>query len=1053
MRAKLLVFVALSSLLTVCSCGRKTMASAPVPASPLSRMEEPDHAPERDDQPEAALRFYAAQRAPDGVNIPTDRLAKVPAHVRQMRKFSIPAGRHLASDAVIAQPTDWTSLGPTNIGGRTRTLLINPNDPTILYAGARGGGVWKSTDAGASWASASPIFPTADVHALAFDPTNPDNIYAGTGDNLAGIVPIRGRGIFVSTDAASSWTRLPRTDDPNFYYVNKLAVSTANPAHIYAATGTGVMASFDGGQTWTRSLIRVAPSTGCQDLVIRTDQTTDYLFAACGTAAVPQGGIFRNLDAASPNSKWDVVLAVPNMGRTAIAVAPSNQSTIYALLTDSGASSTFSSGMLGFYRSDGNGDLNSWVELVSQSNPNRTNVSLLSYPNSTFADICGNGKPAFNGQGYHDILVVVDPLNPDRVWAGGPDLFRSDDGGSNWGIAMFWEAAAPISSHADNHQIVFHPNYDGDRNQTIYNTNDGGVYVTDNGNAATATGARAGCAPFASKIQWKSLNNSYSVTEFYDGAVFPGASIVLAGAQDNGTLIGYQANQGRFGVFQGGDGGYVMINPQDPNEVYTNFTGLSLTRSLDGGNSSASITRGITESSADFIFIAPVNMDSLDPKRIYIGGRALWRSSNRGDTWQQAGTLATSLQGQISAITVSPTDSNVVMYGTTGGYIFRSNTALTTDSNTNWSVSRPRNSGWVSRIAFDPNDPNTAYVSYRTYTLTSEHYLYRTNDGGQSWIPADGSGNGALPDAPVHSVVVDPLNPQTLYAGTEYGIFTSLDAGDSWLADPNSFANVPVPKLIVDRTAGATTLFAITFGRGVWKATIPDSGSACQYTITAPPLSMDVLGSDLTFAVDTSDNCVWTSHGIASYLYSRTPAVGTGSGKARFYGSWNVSTNARTGQIALADKLLSITQKPGVSVQTNDQNAAVIAAFPYLGYTDTRSFTSNTTDPVQSCTRSSGAKSAWWSFVAPQTGTVEVSAQGRRYDVLGNSGVVLTVYDTDRDASRERGCAALPRNTAALTATSVLIPVTKGMTYQIEVTATGGSTLDGGQTIVAVAMK
>ena len=1067
MRGNILACLAISALLAVSSCGRRTPAEAGAGAAPVPPIPSAGavalpvtEGSTRPDEPEEALRFYVAQRAPDGLHIPIERLAKAPAHVRAMRKYSIAAGRHLTSDvtaddAAPGQPTGWTSLGPTNVGGRTRTLLINPNDPTILYAGARGGGVWKSTDAGASWAPVSPIFPTVDVHTLAFDPTNPDTIYAGTGDNLAGIVPIRGRGIFVSPDAGASWNRLPGTNDANFYYVNKLVVSKSNPGHIYAATGTGVMASLDGGQTWTRTLTRLAPSTGCQDLAIRTDQASDFLIAACGTAATPQGGVYRNVDTASPDSKWEVILAVSNMGRTALALAPSNQGTVYALLTDSGVNSTFSSGMLGFYRSDSNGDANSWVQLVSQTNANRTNVSILSYPNSAFADICGTAKPAFNGQGYHDIFVAVDPVNPDRVWAGGIDLFRSDDGGSNWGIAMFWEAGSPIASHADNHQIVFHPKYDADKNQTVYNSNDGGIYVTTNANAEPATGPRAGCRPYGSKIQWKSLNNSYSVTEFYDGAVFPGASIVLAGAQDNGTLIGYAANQGSFDVYQGGDGGYVMINPKDPNEIYTNFTGLSLARSLDGGNSTTSIIRGITEAAGNFVFIAPVNMDPNQPSRIYIGGRALWRSSNRGDTWEQASTLATSLQGQISAITVSPTDSNVVMYGTTGGYIFRSNSALATDSNTTWTVSRPRNSGWVSRIAFDPGDPNTAYVSYRTYTGTGEHYVYKTNDGGQSWIGIDGSSESrALPDAPVHSVVVDPLNPQTLYVGTEYGIFTSLDAGNSWLADPNSFADVPVPQLIVDRSSGVTTLVAITFGRGVWKATIPDSGTPCQYNLGATALSMDALGTELALNVDTADGCVWTANPVSSYLYSRSPAVGTGAGTARLYGVWNVSTLARTGQVAVADKLVSIAQQPADFTRANDQNAASITALPYLGYADTRGFTSNPADPVQSCTKSAGFKSAWWSFVAPNTGSVEVSARGQRLDASGNSGIVLTVYDTNRTANEELGCTSQARNTSSpIVVKSLQIAVMKGKTYQIEVTATGDTPADGGLAAVAVVNK
>lgn len=1026
--------------------------------------------PERQDNPDEALRFYIAQRAPDGVNIPVERMVAAREHIRnEMRHTSIALGRPSsakapavassgpssnASSSDAPTPGAWTSVGPANVGGLTRALLVNPTKPSTMYAGASGGGVWKTTDSGVTWTPLTDLSPTTSVHSLAFDPSNTNTIYAGTGDSIGGSVTIRGQGIYATYDAGATWSVLPGTArDPNFFIVYKIVVSPRDSKRIYAATSTGIQTSADGGATFSRTLSRVAPNSGCEDLLIRTDQSTDYLFAACGRFNVPQSMVFRNIDAANSDTPWESVLALAGQGRTSLAIAPSNQSTIYALVTDVTPGSNFSQGMLGVYRSDANGDSGSWQTQASQADTNKVNWSLLSYPESVMADNCSiNGKPSYTGGGFHANLISVDPTNPDRVWAGGVDLFRSDDGGKNWGIAMFWQAAAPQSAHADNHQIVFHPAYDGDKNQTIFNSSDGGIYMTSNANAALATGDRAACTPFTSKINWTSLNNGYSVTQFYDGAIFPGAAQYLAGAQDNGTLYGADSFGKTWFTERGGDGGSVLVNPNDPNELYTNYVYLSTARSTDGGNTLQSVIKGITEPSTNFLFIAPMAMDPNQTQRIYIGGRGLWQSPDRGDTWSQVAPLTTSLQGQISTIAVAPGNSQVVMYGTTGGYIFRSDSALTGDDQTPWPFSQPRSSGYVARIAIDPNDPNTAYAVYRTFKGLNQNYVYKTSDAGVTWTSLDGSGSGALPDGPVHSIVIDPTNTQTLYVGTEYGIFTSVDGGNSWMADANNFADVPVTQLILDRSAGAATLIAFTYGRGVWKTTIPGSGTPCTYDVGAS-LNMSAAGEDLTTTVKTASGCVWSVTPYSGWLFGRSPAIGTGPGDARIYGTWNTTTTARTGYITVANAAVKVAQKGAISVTGNDQVAYSIASLPFAGIEDTRGLTSGANDPVHSCTNSADFKTAWWTFTAPADGTAVIKVQGERFDVFGSSGVVLTVYDTDRTADKELGCTTVPRNTTAWIPTTLKIPVTKGKAYQIEVSATGGTTVDGGFTILSVVLQ
>jgi photosystem II stability/assembly factor-like uncharacterized protein len=1019
------------------------------------------------------MRFFISKRAPDGVNVPVERLLAARDHTRGMRRFSIAKGRPI-SLADVADPTPpagaaalpgaWTSVGPSNIGGLTRGFVINPKNPDIMYAGAAGGGVWQTTDAGMTWAPLADFLPTIAVNALAIDPSNPNILYAGTGDNSDGLDAIRGLGILKTTDGGQTWTRLPATAQANFYYVFALVVSPNNSNNVYAGTSTGVWRSTDGGNTWTQTLARVAPASGCEELVIRTDQPTDYLFAACGHYNNPPTAVFRTTDAAG-GSPWTSVFTVSGMGRTALALAPSQQSTIYALVTDVTAGSAFNGGLHGVYRSDSNGDSGTWQATVTNQSPSRVNVALLSDVSQIFGDICATGKEVVRSQGFHDITIAVDPLNPNRVWAAGIDTFRSDDGGANWGVAMFSDQAAPLAAHADNHRLVFHPKYDGNANQIMYNTSDGGIYMTANADAAVSTGAKAGCSPYPTSVAWQNLNAGYSVTQFYDGAIYPGANQYIAGAQDNGTSTGRDAFGTAWEAVRGGDGGFALVNPQDPNEIYTNYVYLSLDRSTNGGITNTPITAGITEPTAtvtssggNFLFIVPVVMDPGNPQRLYLGGQALWRTDDRGDTWTQSTTIGPATQGQISAIAVSTADPNTVMYGTSDGEIFYSQQALTSDKTVTWAFSQPRTSGFVARIAFDPVDPQTAYVVYATYTSSGQHYVYKTADGGTTWTPIDGYGDTGLPDAPVHSIVVDPLNRQTLYAGTELGVFTSTDGGNTWMADVNDFANTPITQLLLDRSAGVTQLVAFTYGRGVWKTQIPNTGTLCQYTLSTNALAMDPVGTDTELDIQTTDGCAWSVSPWTSNMFVESPATGTGSGAAFLYSTWNVSTAARAGVMTVADQQVTVTQAPATSVTGNDgkAKAAPIVVTPYLGFEDTRKFTNTATDPIHSCTGSTDYKTAWWSFIAPADGVVTLSAEGKRYGPpYGNSGIVLTMYDTIADPSAELTCTTVARdaNGAVWTPATVQIPVASGELYLIEISATGNTASDGGQTILAVTIQ
>jgi len=193
---------------------------------------------------------------------------------------------------------------------------------------------------------------------------------------------------------------------------------------------------------------------------------------------------------------------------------------------------------------------------------------------------------AFLTQGWYDNIIAVDPANPNTLWSGGIDLFRSDDSGQTWGIASYWwfNKASRNYAHADHHTIVFHPRYNGTSNQTMYVGNDGGIFTTANAMAAVSyspnpiTSTSPICGnPVANAVSWTALNNGYEVTQFYDGAVYPDNSTFFGGTQDNGTPRGTVAGgRDAWATILGGDGGYVAVNPGNTNMLWVENTGRSI---------------------------------------------------------------------------------------------------------------------------------------------------------------------------------------------------------------------------------------------------------------------------------------------------------------------------------------------------------------------------------------------------------------------------------------------------------------------------------------------
>jgi hypothetical protein len=297
--------------------------------------------------------------------------------------------------------------------------------------------------------------------------------------------------------------------------------------------------------------------------------------------------------------------------------------------------------------------------------------------------------------------------------------------------------------------------------------------------------------------------------------VYPGGGTFFGGTQDNGTPRGTLAGgPNTWSMIWGGDGGAVAVDPTNTDILYVENTELSIKKSTNGGASFSAATTGIAELSSNFLFIAPFVMDTNNANTLWTGGQYLWRTTDAAVNWHRASAL-TPGTGKISALAVAPGDANRVAAGLSTGYILTTTTALTNGATSIWPSAKPV-TGWISSLAYDPGNSNIIYATCSTF---GQQHVWKSTDGGATWASLDGSGSGALPDIPAWSLVVDPLNANRLYLGTDLGVFVTIDGGGSWAVENTGFANVITEHLV--RETQTNRLYAFTHGRGAWYVPLP----------------------------------------------------------------------------------------------------------------------------------------------------------------------------------------------------------------------------------------
>jgi len=692
---------------------------------------------------------------------------------------------------------DWTFLGPSDVGGRVRALVVDPRNTNVLYAGGVSGGVWKSTDAGGSWVPLTETFANVGVSAIVIDPRDSNVLYVGTGEFIAtrfSDSPLNGVGILKTTDAGATWRLLRATiNNADFQVVHDLAISAADSNVLYASTTTGVSRSTDGGQTW-QVVLQVDSESGCAEIALRTDRSPDVLLASC--ADFFPDGVYLSSDG---GNTWAKVIDTVNgerAGRAAIAFAPSNQDIAYASVARTVDSPAGSSGTLALLRSDDGGQ--TWTVRNSGT------TNWLGY--------CED--PA--GQGYYGNVVAVDPTDPNRVWLGGVDMFRTDDAGQTVTIASYWwfspEVTPPSPGmHADQHVITFDPGYDSANNQTIYFGNDGGVFRTRTSRAALPSNE---CYQPNNQVQYEPLNNGLAITQFWAGTVSNDGALLMGGTQDNGTWIrpsGAGADGWRWAI--GGDGFDVAIAPANDRyygEVY-GHQGIRILRSSTGQvEDFIEVTKSSLNDSG--LFFTPFVLDPSNPSVLWTGGHYMWRTTNGGDVWVQSSPEFTQGRRAVSAIGISPTDSNIIYAGSNAGDLWA--TTNGTASPPTW-TQLPTQGGYVTAIAVHPADPRTAYATIGAFGLP---HLLKTTDGGTTWTDI----GTELPDVPFSAVAINPRNPDMVFVGTDAGAFESPNGGTTWFPANGNMASTIVQDLVF--RPGTSELYLFTHGRGAYAVDVGTGG-------------------------------------------------------------------------------------------------------------------------------------------------------------------------------------------------------------------------------------
>lgn len=712
-----------------------------------------------------------------------------------------PDNKLMKTDGISA----WSPLGPGNIGGRIRAIIVRPSNTSNILVGGVAGGVWKSTDGGASWIPKLDNGAQLAIGCMVMDPANENNIYAGTGEGWGNVDGVYGGGIYKSTDFGETWTLLTSTIGANVWnFRNVRSMAFDGSGNLYAVTWAynykdgkgsyytngGLYKSADGGSSWTK-ISSTTFSTNYFNACDVVPFSSTTIILATEPNGSTLGGIYRTTDGGTSWNEITASLPTASYSRIAFAKDPNNTNTAFAQFESQNYGSP-DYGLSGIFKSTDAGA--TWTALTKPPNINST-----------------GGISFLSKQGWYDNVIAVDPFNSNNLYVGGVDMMKSTNGGASWSQLTYWTSSygTPVI-HADHHAISFDP---GTAN-IVYAGDDGGIQKTTDGGST-----------------WSSLNNNLAITQFYGGAVYPTGTSYSGGTQDNGHLQ-FASGTSWNEVF-GGDGGYAAQDQGNPLVSYEEYVYLQMSKTNDGGSTWNSCTSGLTDAgnSGICLFISPFSMDLQNSAVLAAGSYRVWLTSNSAASWTLVSPPMVDT-GYVSAVTIANAASPFLGFaGSSKGHVYKCSSLIQANgtSNTWTNITPPTGNGaYVRRISIDPNNQQNIYVCYSGYNndgLTPTRHIFYSTNQGTTWTDKSGD----LPDVPVHSLLVDNTTSSTLYIGTETGIYQSVNGGTNWTAATSGMPSfVPVDELVYQQ--GSSYIFAFTHGRSAFMTTSPAPVELTDFT-------------------------------------------------------------------------------------------------------------------------------------------------------------------------------------------------------------------------------
>ncbi|MEM6828951.1 MAG: FlgD immunoglobulin-like domain containing protein [Bacteroidota bacterium] len=861
---------------------------------------------------------------------------QVPDNIR-LKELSFSNALANATKGLRKQDLDIQSIGPSNVGGRTRAIALDVRNENVILAGGVSGGIWKSIDGGVTWIRKSDPENRNSVTCIVQDTREgrEDTWYHGTGELVGnsargggGGSPFRGDGIYKSVDNGETWEVLTSTSNATpsvfnnqFQYIWDMEVNDRNLIQdelIVAAFG-GILKSVDGGDSWSvalgQELFNLPLDTNLNGInasfFSSLEKTVDGTFyaslstftASDGTS--PEGGIYVsqntedwfNIDPFSRGSVYQRVV----MGH-----APSDPRQCY-FLVDSNPTFLLRYTLNGFGAS---GPIGNWSEALE-------------------IPAFGGQLGDFDSQGSYNMLVKVDPSNANTVFVGGTNLYRSTDGfqtaeNIDWigGYDPEGGTGVYLNHHPDQHNLIFFPS---DPNKLL-STNDGGVRLTNDFNADS--------------VFWEPRNEGYLTSQFFTVALSQESDgVILGGMQDNGTDFSF--GEKSWDALIGGDGGYAETT-RNKTFWYTSFqNGQTLILTLNEASDITSFARVdpaglVINAGGVYLFVNPFVVDPTLPTRMFIaGGNFLYVNDNV--TQIPAGTQDASSLGwnrldstsisdaSISSVEIS-TDGTVLYFGASNGQVFKLvNADRTLDIEVTEITSSLFSEGFVSSIAIDPENADHLMVVFSNYEVPS---IFESNDGGVTFQNIsgnleefeDGSGNGPS----VRWGEIIPTNGGHLFlVGTSVGLYSTETTSTNtvWLKESVDLIGSSVIPMIDYRPLDGKLAIA-THGNGVFSATVSDfkpltiSSDEDDFQVVATYPNPFADATTIQFGIpedgivkvdlfsakgDLVKNLLWAPQfsGTSSVTWDGTNAVGTPVENGIYFYRITYNGKIRSGRLSL----------------------------------------------------------------------------------------------------------------------------------------------------------